>query len=142
MPVVSNRPKTLSNVVKVEMWQEHGFCRKELIANEAADITYQVGTVLGTVTADGKVKKAVAGAGDGSETPSAIFMGAGPSFAPTLDVVAGQDVALVALVQGPAIIGDDQLDLGAGITVDDVKTALGAKFINVETQIENQLNNA
>lgn len=128
MPIVATDTARLSNLVKHELWPETGYCRKEVIVNEAAAKTYAVGTVLGKVTADGKYKIAVQTAVDGSQTAAAIVVA-------DQAIPATTDTKVVVLIKGPLEVSRDALVLDA--TYDQaaekqaVYDALEAKGINV-----------
>ena len=119
-----------SNLVKHELWPESGFCRKEVVVNEAAIKTYAVGTVLGKVTATGKYKIAVETAVDGSKVPAALVIS-------DASIAAATDTKLVVIVKGPAEVSQGALGLDA--TYDDntkkgvAYAALEALNINVLT---------
>ena len=141
MPIVETKPKTMSNVVKREQWADAGFCRETVIFSDAAEQTLVVGTVLGKITATGKYVIALGAASDGSEVPAGIFIGAGTGIEPVLTVPAATETNVLVINQGPAIIGDDQLTLGAGITIQAVADAFKLLNINVDTQFKGSLNN-
>lgn len=128
MPIVATDTNRLSNLVKHELWPETGYCRKEVIVNEATAKTYAVGTVLGKVTADGKYKIAVQTAVDGSQTAAAIVIA-------DQAIPATTDTKVVVLIKGPLEVSRDALVLDA--TYDQaaekqaVYDALEAKGINV-----------
>lgn len=130
MPIVQTDTARISNLVKHELWPETGFCRKEVIVNEATAKTYAVGTVLGKVTATGKYKIAVETAVDGSKVPAALVI-------KDQSVAATTDTKVVVLVKGPAEVSKDALVLDT--TYNDntkkqaVYDALEALNINVLT---------
>ena len=62
-----------SDVVKHEYEPAIAFCRERLIANEGSALAYTVGTVVGIVTATGKVKRQEASAVDGSQVAAGGF---------------------------------------------------------------------
>lgn len=95
-----------SNLVKQELWPATGFCRKEVVVNEAAAKTYAVGTVLGKVTATGKYKIAVETAVDGSKVAAAIVIA-------DHSIAAATDTKIVVLVKGPAEVSIGALVLDA-----------------------------
>ena len=119
-----------SNLVKHELWPESGFCRKEVVVNEAAIKTYAVGTVLGKVTATGKYKIAVETAVDGSKVPAALVIS-------DASIAAGTDTKLVVIVKGPAEVSQGALVLDATYDNDAKKDAVYASLeavgINVLT---------
>ena len=121
-----------SNLVKHELWSESGFCRKEVVVNEAAAKTYAVGTVLGKVTATGKYKIAVETAVDGSKVAAAVVIA-------DHSIAAATDTKLVVLVKGPAEVSQGALVLDATYNdqakKDAVYASLEALNINVLTTV-------
>ena len=111
-----------SNLVKGELWPHTGFCRKEVVVNEAAAKTYAVGTVLGKVTATGKYKIAVETAVDGSKVAAAVVIS-------DASIGAAVDTKLVVLVKGPAEVSQGALVLDA--TYDD-NTKKGVVYASLE----------
>ena len=105
-----------SNLVKQELWPHSGFCRKQIVANEAAIKTYAVGTVLGKVTATGKYKIAVETAVDGSKVPAALVIG-------DYSVAAATDTKVLVLIKGPAEVSQGALLLDATYNDDTKKAA-------------------
>lgn len=128
MTVVAQDTNRLSNLVKPELWAETGYCRKEVIVNEATAKTYAVGTVLGKVTADGKYKIAVQTAVDGSEVAAAIVLA-------DQSIPATTDTKVVVYTKGPLEVSRDALVLDASYDLDAEKQAVydafEAKGINV-----------
>lgn len=122
----------ISNLVKQELWPATGFCRKEVVVNEAAAEVYAVGTVLGKVTVGGKYKIAVEDAVDGSEVPAALVIG-------DHNIPATTDTKIVVLVKGPAEVSQGALLLDASFDDDTKKAAayaaLEALNINVLTTV-------
>lgn len=128
MATVAIDTARLSNLVKHELWPETGYCRKEVIVNEATAKTYAVGTVLGKVTADGKYKIAVQTAVDGSEVAAAIVLA-------DQSIPATTDTKVVVYTKGPLEVSRDALVLDATYNLDAEKQAVydafEAKGINV-----------
>lgn len=102
-------------------------------ANEAAPITYSLGTVLGKVTATGKYIACVRTAADGSQTPAAIYLGDGKMGA-IVDtaVAAATDTPVLVLARGKVIVSKEALKLDASFstapqkqTVYDALKAIG-----------------
>ena len=128
MTVIATDATRLSNLVKHELWPETGYCRKEVIVNEATAKTYAVGTVLGKVTADGKYKIAVQTAVDGSATAAAIVM-------EEKSVPATTDTKVIVYTKGPMEVSRDALVLDATYDLAAEKAQvyadLEAKGINV-----------
>ena len=106
MTIVAQDTSRFSNLVKGELWPASGFCRKEIVVNEAAAKTYAVGTVLGRVTATGKFRIAVETAVDGSKVPAAIVVN-------DHSIAAATDTKIVVLVKGPAEVSLGALALDA-----------------------------
>ena len=75
MAVISTSLHTISNVVKHEYGADYAYCRKLVTVNDTAG-TLAIGTVLGIVTANGKYKRAIQTASDGSDTAYAIVAAA------------------------------------------------------------------
>lgn len=123
-----------SDVFKHEYEVATAFCHEILTANEAAITTYRPGTVVGKVTATGKVKRQDSAASDGSQVGFGIV-----SEDKTFDVVATTDTKVRVMVRGPAIANKAMLEMGAGTDTDAKKLvvfdALAAKNILVNTGI-------
>lgn len=130
MTTVATDTPRLSNLVKHEHWPETGFCRLVVTVNEATAKTYQVGTVLGKVTADGKYKIAVQTAVDGSQTAAAIVLD-------DYSIAATTDTKVLVLIKGPAEVSKGALVLDASYDLDAEKAAVYASLealnINVLT---------
>ena len=130
MTIVAQDTARFSNLVKGELWPATGFCRKEVVVNEAAAKTYAVGTVLGKVTATGKYKIAVETAVDGSKVAAAVVIS-------DASIGAAVDTKLVVLVKGPAEVSQGALVLDATYNdqakKDAVYASLEALNINVLT---------
>ena len=103
---IGTRAPKLGNLVKDELWAQHGYCRDTVTANEAADTTYEIGTVLGKVTATGKYVISDSAATDGSEVPAGIVV-------EQVDLTAATDTDVNILFRGPAVIADGALILDA-----------------------------
>ncbi|WP_230770683.1 head decoration protein [Sphingomonas sp. Leaf4] len=84
-----------------------------------AGVLYAAGSVLGTVTADGKAKLSAAASSDGSQTPDVVL----PYAVDTRD---GEKQAVV--YERADLIGD-QLVLGAGHTLTSIREGLRLKSI-------------
>ena len=128
MTVIATDATRLSNLVKHELWPETGYCRKEVIVNEAAAKSYVIGTVLGKVTADGKYRIAVQTAVDGSAVAAAIVVEA-------KSIPATTDTKVIVYTKGPLEVSRDALVLDATYNLDAEKAQvyadLEAKGINV-----------
>lgn len=134
MAVISTDSTRFSAVVKYELEPQLALCRESIVINDAA-ATLRVGAVLGKVTATGKYKLALAAAVDGSETPVAVLIADGLGLSGDIELAANTDTKALVLARGPAIVADDALQLGTGITADAAKTALAAVDIIVETAV-------
>lgn len=132
MSIVFTDVARTSNLVKHELWPETGYCRKEVVVNEAAAKEYVVGTVLGKVTASGKYKVAVETAADGSKVAAALVLSA-------QSIPATTDTKIVVLVKGPAEVSKGALVLDAtydnAAKQDAVYASLEAVGINVLTTV-------
>lgn len=132
MTVIAQDTNRFSNLVKHELWPETGYCRKEVVALEAAAKTYAVGTVLGKITASGKYKIAVETAVDGSKVAAALVIG-------DQSIAATTDTKVVVLLKGPAEVSKDALVLDATYDNDTKKDAVYASLealgINVLTTV-------
>lgn len=128
MTVIAQDTNRFSNLVKHELWPETGYCRKEVVVNEAAAKTYAVGTVLGKVTATGKYKIAVETAVDGSKVAAAIVMS-------DASIAAATDTKVVVLVKGPLEVSKGALVLDATYDNDAKKDAVYASLeaVNINT---------
>lgn len=97
MEVTNNKPRTI--VVFDPVFED-------ATLSAAGAVTYVAGTLLGRVTADGKLKAYTSGGGDGSETPVAVlhseqvFTGAG-------------DAAIRPIIAG-RVLRDDLVAHGVG----------------------------
>jgi hypothetical protein len=125
MSVIATDSIRLSGVVKAEYEPALGYCRESVIINDSA-ATLKVGTVLGKVTATGKYKVALSAAGDGSQTPAAIYLADAQGLSHDLVLAAATDTKVIVLARGPAIVSDIGLTLGTGITSATAKAGLAA----------------
>ena len=121
MPLIATDTQRFSNVVKHEYEPSLAFCREVLTANEAGAKTYQVGTVLGKVTATGKYKVSVQSAADGSQNPVAVVI-------EDKSVAAATDTKVLAIVRGPALVSKAGLVLDASFDTDVKKAAAYASL--------------
>ncbi len=89
--------------------------------------TLYAGTVLGIITASGKLVMSVAAAGDGSEVPVAVL----PFDIATYDTdgTTGLDMT-ASVISGQAYLNETALIYGAGYTLAAIKLALLARGIN------------
>ena len=140
MPVIATEPKRLSDLVKDEYKPTTGYCRKQVVVNEAAAETYVMGTVLGKITATGKYIRAIETAIDGSEVAAAIFIGVpAGDFGIDGDIPITTDTNVTTLIQGPLIVGLDALVLDAtydnATKIDQAVSELEALGIVVQDQL-------
>lgn len=84
-----------------------------VVANEAGTPTYQLGTVLGKVTATGKYKACVETAVDGSKTPAAIYLGNSFGAIDPVTLVAATDTKVLTLARGKVVVAKEALKLDA-----------------------------
>ena len=128
MTLIATENLRLSNMLKRELWSEQGYCRLAVTVNEATEIDYKIGQVLGKVTADGKYVEYDGSAGDGSGVAAAIVL-------QDISIPASTDTVVLALVKGPAIVSDGGLVFKTGVDEAAAKTNLEALGINVDTQL-------
>lgn len=131
MPALYTENKRFSNTVKAELWPEAGYTRAVVTYNgTAGDMV--IGTVLGKVTADGKYKKAVQTAVDGSAVADAILI-------EDKTVALNTDTKVLVLIKGPAIVSKSALTLDASYDLDAEKAvvyaSLEAKGIQVNEAV-------
>ena len=106
MPIIATDTQRFSNVVKHEYEPSLAYCRGMVTVNEAANTTYEVGTVLGKITASGKYIVAKETATDGSKVPAAIVL-------EDKTVAATTDTKVLAMVRGAAIVSKAGIKLDA-----------------------------
>lgn len=99
MALVASTKPLLGNLLKAELWKDHGFCRETLTVNEAAAETYSIGSLVGKVTATGKYKLVDPAAVDGSQVVAGIVI-------KNVDIAATTDTEIPVLVRGPAVVGE------------------------------------
>lgn len=104
--IIATDTQRFSNVVKHEYEPSLAYCRSMVTANEAAATTYEVGTVLGKITASGKYIVAKETAVDGSKVPAAVVL-------EDKTIAATTDTKVLALVRGAAIVSKAGLKLDA-----------------------------
>jgi hypothetical protein len=113
MAVIATSIHTISNVVKHEYGADYAYCRQLVTVNDTAG-TLAIGTVLGKVTADGKYKRAVQTASDGSQNAAAIVAAA--------KTIAGStDTQVLVYFRGPMGISKGGLVLDATYNLDAEK---------------------
>jgi hypothetical protein len=130
MAVVTEPPR-LSGVLKLE--EDPSYCREEVtvLAGSGSDRELAIGTVLGRITASGKVVGLNLAGNDGSQTVTGVLL-------TTTTAADGVDAPGVALVRGPAIVSDAGLIYPAGATAPQkatVNSALIALGIVVRTGV-------
>lgn len=139
MAIVATNDLRLSNVLKGEYTDIPGYCRKTVTVNEATAKTYKPGTVLGKVTANGKYKICVQGAGDGSGTFAGMVVSDVLGDAGDISIAATTDTKIVILVRGPARVAAEGLILDASHDLlaekQAIYDAMEAVGIAVDTQV-------
>lgn len=117
MAVVTEPPR-LTGLLKYEL--DPSYCREEVtvLAGNGADRVLALGTVVGRITASGKVVALDLAASDGSETVFGVMLA--PAIAPN-----GVDAPGVVLARGPAIVSDLALIHPTGATAPQ-KAAIAA----------------
>ena len=120
-------PPRLSGLIKLE--EDPSYCREEVtvLAGSGSDRVLTIGTVLGRLTATGKVVDLALTGTDGSQTVYGVLVT--NTTAPD-----GVDAPGVALVRGPAIVADLALVYPAGATANQkatINTALAGLGIVV-----------
>ena len=112
-------PPRLSGLIKLE--EDPSYCREEVtvLAGSGADRELLIGTVLGRLTASGKVVGLNLAGSDGSQTVCGVLVT--NTTAPD-----GVDATGVALVRGPAIVSDAGLIHPAGATAPQKATITSA----------------
>ena len=112
-------PPRLSGLIKLE--EDPSYCREEVtvLAVSCADSELLIGTVLGRLTASGKVVGLNLAGSDGSQTVCGVLVT--NTTAPDGVVATG-----VALVRGPAIVSDAGLIHPAGATAPQKATIISA----------------
>ena len=120
MSVISTSLHTISNVVKHEYAADLAYCKKLVTVNDTAG-TLALGTVLGKVTADGKYKRAVQTAVDGSAIAGAIVASA--------KTIAGTtDTQVLVYFRGPMGVSKGGLVLDATYNLDAEKAVVYASL--------------
>lgn len=118
MTVIAQSIQTISNVVKHEYGADFAYCKELVTVNDAAG-TLAVGQVLGVVTADGKYKRAVQTAVDGSAVAAGIVAAA-------KTIVGATDTQVLVYVRGPMGVSKGGLVLDATYDTDAEKLAVYA----------------
>lgn len=120
MPVTATEPKRLSDLLKVtenQLWDAN-YMTKTVTVNEASAEDYEIGTLLGQVTASGKYKIWDSTLNDGAETLAAIVL-------ENVSIPATTDTQVLVAVRGPATVGSKALVLN-GETLADATAGLEA----------------
>ena len=126
MAVISQSLHTISNVVKHEYGADYAYCKKLVTVNDTAG-TLAIGQVLGKVTADGKFKRAVQTAVDGSQNAAAIVASA--------KTIAGTtDTQVLVYFRGPMGVSKDGLVLDATYATAPEKAAGHASLESLRIQ--------
>lgn len=127
MSVIATSTHTKGNVIKQELWAGAGYVETEITINDTAG-TLLVGTVLGKVTADGKFKRAVQTAIDGSAVAAAIVTN-------EVTILGATDKKVVALTRGPARVSKAGLVLDATYNLDAEKDVVYASLEALGIQV-------
>lgn len=126
MAVISTSLHTISNVVKHEYGADYAYCRKLVTVNDTAG-TLAIGTVLGKVTADGKYKRAVQTAVDGSAVAAAIVASA-------KTIPGTTDTQVLVYFRGPMGVSKGGLILDATYNLDAEKAVVYASLEDLGIQ--------
>jgi len=126
MPVTfTDNGKRFSTVFKRNDTENQTLFFDKVVVRETVDTVYQLGQVLGTVTATGKAKVAKKAAADGSEVASGIFAGdaLGQPAVGTITIPANTDVTVLVLVRGKYEVNEQGLVYDASYATAADKTA-------------------
>lgn len=126
MAVISTSLHTISNVVKHEYGADYAYCRKLVTVNDTAG-TLAIGTVLGKVSADGKYKRAVQTAIDGSAVAAAIVASA-------KTIPGTTDTQVLVYFRGPMGVSKSGLVLDATYNLDAEKAVVYASLEDLGIQ--------
>lgn len=139
MAVIATDTQRFSNVVKHEHEPQLSLCRESVVINDAAGGTYQVGAVLGKITASGKYTLLNPAAADGSQTFAGIYIIDGLGESKPLTVTAATDTKAIVLARGYAIVAKEALSYHANVDTqgekDTIYAAMKALNIFAETQV-------
>ena len=120
MAVISTSLHTISNVVKHEYGADYAYCKKLVTVNDTAG-TLAIGQVLGKVADNGKYKRAVQTAIDGSAVAGAIVASA--------KTIAGTtDTQVLVYFRGPMGVSKNGLVLDATYDTAPEKAAVYASL--------------
>lgn len=125
MAQIGTRDPKLGNLIKYEEGTHIGYCRKEVVVNEAAETEYTIGTLLGFDGTDWKISDPAAV--DGSETIAAVVI-------ENKSIPAATNTDVAVLYRGPASVSADALVLGDH-TAADAAAALEALGIKIQTTV-------
>lgn len=104
----------LSSLVKMnDTPEKFEFHTDVVTANETGTPTYNLGTVLGVVTATGKYKICVQTAVDGSQIPSAVYIGNSFGQVVSTTLVASTDTKVLVISRGKIVLSAQALQLDA-----------------------------
>ncbi len=120
MPITAYEPKRLSDLLKFTEADalDKGYILDFVTVNEATATEYEIGMLVGEVTATGKYKISDPAAVDGSESIAFVVL-------ENISVPAATDTRVQVLVRGKASLADQAIVLGDH-TLADVETALNA----------------
>lgn len=135
MPVFATDQVRLSAVLKHEYKPSLGYCREMVTVNEAAAKTYQVGAVLGKVTATGKYKLVDTTASDGSQNAVAVVVGDKDGKAADVAIAATTDTKVQVVARGPVIVAAGGLQYAAGSDANAIAASLSTVGILVAPQL-------
>lgn len=137
MSKLQSRTTRLGAVLQYEDRPEYGRSRDVVVANEAAQKTYVIGTVLGKVTATGKYKILEATAADGSQNFAGIYIGS-PAGDNSQTIAATTDTNVV-VIERDAGIGKANLVFGASVDTQGEKDAIYAQMEAAGIQLFDQV---
>lgn len=116
-PFSVTQPKTLGDLVVRVLDADFTYGSGTLLNAGGAAVTFEIGTVLGKVTASGKLVPLAPGASDGSQTVAALL-------GDRVTVAAGAETVKLT-VERMAILRDSQIVWPVGITGPQKTTAIG-----------------
>jgi len=116
MAKIDTRSTRLGNVVQHEYKPEYGYCRKIVEVTEAAEVTYEIGRVIGNGLDTYQDLDTFVG----------IYVGS-PEGADKQVIPAATATKVVVLYRGPAAVGDANLVFGS--TVNDATKLAAAKAL-------------
>lgn len=105
MAILATEQGRLSNLIKTLDTPNNPELHNEVVTvNEASQVTYKLGTVLGKITASGKYIVAKETAVDGSKVPAAIFIGDAQGLCQDTVIAATTDTKVLTIVRGKAVL--------------------------------------